>query len=183
MRSPNAHVPPLLSKQRRNAMARGDTIYAVTSGSNDTRRVEDMPWGAVYHMYQTYWNLSKPILLDKSPAFLAYGPQIARALQAHGRRAAFIVLSRYVCSGQSLCITIMQMVSNSVVFVLDRVDTCIPIRRFTILSAYTIGAGAPVQCRPNDGINLNQIYEIDPCSPHHVCQTLSCTTTTGQRPC
>eukprot|EP00038_Savillea_parva_P031279 m.84508 g.84508 ORF g.84508 m.84508 type:complete len:407 (-) comp9597_c0_seq3:6673-7893(-) len=98
MRSPNAHVPPLLSKQRRNAMARGDTIYAVTSGSNDTRRVEDMPWGAVYHMYQTYWNLSKPILLDKSPAFLAYGPQIARALQAHGRRAAFIVLSRSPCT-------------------------------------------------------------------------------------
>lgn len=97
MKRKNKHTIPLLSKQVRNALVRGATEYVI-NGTNETKPIGDLPWGAYFHAYRAVWNLSRPILLDKSPAFLSVGVDMASALRTHGHRAAFIVLSRSACT-------------------------------------------------------------------------------------
>lgn len=52
----------------------------------------------ILRTFSEVWNVSKPILLDKSPAFLMLGPEIARGCRAMGKRCAFLVLSRSACT-------------------------------------------------------------------------------------
>jgi len=98
MKQQYKHVRPVLSREVRNAMARGSAEYAVRPGSNETVTVGQLPWGLFFEKFRSHWNLSRPILLDKSPAFLSYGPEMAATLRKHRRRAAFLVLTRSACT-------------------------------------------------------------------------------------
>eukprot|EP00041_Stephanoeca_diplocostata_P026541 m.717907 g.717907 ORF g.717907 m.717907 type:complete len:385 (+) comp22990_c0_seq1:198-1352(+) len=83
----------------RNTLVRGERSYEVVE-KNITRVVEIKPmaWDKVLRVFSEVWNMSKPVLLDKSPAFLLLGPDIAHACKLMGKRCAFLVLSRSACT-------------------------------------------------------------------------------------
>ena len=45
-----------------------------------------------------FWDGSKTVMLDKSPAFLTQAPKIAAQLREKGMRSAFIVMSHSACT-------------------------------------------------------------------------------------
>jgi hypothetical protein len=65
--------------------------------ANATIKVRPLRWGDALGAFQNVWNMSKSVLLDKSPAFLEQSLKIARDLRVLRKRASFIVLSRSAC--------------------------------------------------------------------------------------
>eukprot|EP00041_Stephanoeca_diplocostata_P003922 m.39423 g.39423 ORF g.39423 m.39423 type:complete len:383 (+) comp14716_c0_seq2:200-1348(+) len=55
-------------------------------------------WNWALREYRKYWNSSKKVLLDKSPAFLRRGTEIAMTLRRAGLRSAFVAMTHSCCT-------------------------------------------------------------------------------------
>lgn len=54
-------------------------------------------WTAAFGVYKQFWNLSKPILVDKSIGNIDRFPKMLQAVQREGARASFIYVVRSKC--------------------------------------------------------------------------------------
>ena len=51
-----------------------------TAGGGDTNGSGAVDWGAALRVFDRFWDPARPVKVDKSPAFLASGPIIARSV-------------------------------------------------------------------------------------------------------
>lgn len=55
-------------------------------------------WGEALQVYKKHWNMSKSVLLEKSPPNVIKMAEISKAMRDLGQRASFIVLTRSPCN-------------------------------------------------------------------------------------
>eukprot|EP00040_Diaphanoeca_grandis_P043716 m.10073 g.10073 ORF g.10073 m.10073 type:complete len:372 (+) comp8102_c0_seq2:386-1501(+) len=96
-RHPVANAPPpMLDRENRNALKRGDIEWV--DAENVTRYTVPINWTNALKIYETFWDSSKTVMLDKSPAFASQAPQIARDFRKLNKRTAFIIMSHSACT-------------------------------------------------------------------------------------
>lgn len=95
-RGDHKEIPPFLHRDDRNAMKRGDETWI--DPENVTRHLKPVDWTGALKIFHKYWDGSKTVMLDKSPAFLTQAPRIAKQLREKGLRSAFIVMSHSACT-------------------------------------------------------------------------------------
>jgi len=78
-------------------------------------------WSEAVDVYRKYWNLSKRVLLEKTPANLFKAHNIFRGLKQYGRQAKFLLLTRSPCDWN-----LLNRNSERIVPMLVRVKSRIP---------------------------------------------------------